>query len=106
MLVFLVNALLALNPVEASSAATANIRGYVVNRDHKTYLMNEQNQQLELAATNENVAADLEALETGDYVAGHGDLTSTRAAIDAIEFIGLRRLLGLWIDRDNQLMFN
>jgi len=107
-LVFLVNTLLALNTATAvaASGTPANIRGHIVVKDHKSYLMNEQKQLLELSATNETVAADLDALETGDYLAGNGEYGPTRVTIDAIEFIGLRRLLGLWIDRDNQLMFN
>lgn len=108
MLVLLINIAMSLNLAQANvpRANEVNIRGHVLIAKKQTYLATDDGKVLELIPRTEVVRTDLLSLAEGDFITGHGDLSPTRAVLDAIEFIGLKRLLGMWIDRDNKLVVN
>ncbi|HEX4923161.1 MAG TPA: hypothetical protein VFV50_03710 [Bdellovibrionales bacterium] len=112
MFLFLIHAALAFNFSDATAGVLAttakqnNIQGQVQFKDGEMRLVDAHQQARPLTAGNENVSADLDALEDGDFVVGQGDFVNDRIVLHAIEFIGLRRLLGRWLDRDNNLIFD
>jgi hypothetical protein len=104
MLLFLVQSLLAFGTDGA--LAEVNIRGHLLRQSGQTKIMTEDLQVYGLHAGTIDVADDLMGLESGDFLAGHGDLTDGVFVLEGVEFIGLRRILGRWLDQEDKVIFN
>lgn len=105
MFLFLIQTALALGLSDAA-AKESNVEGHVQIKDGQMLLVDAIQQARPLVAGNDTVDVDLQALEAGDFVVGQGEFTSQKVVLHAVEFIGLRRLLGRWLDRDNNLIFD
>jgi hypothetical protein len=106
MLVFLFQGLLALTSTQAVASDPVNLRGYISFRGEQPYVVDFAEQTYALYPLDSEVAADLRELEAGDYIEGRAMIGTSTAVVEAIEFIGLKRLLGKWVDKNKKIVMD
>ena len=87
----------------AMASASSALNGTVVRKGQQVYLQGSGTCDLLLATTrNQDATAALQKLSDGDHVTATGtvDEASCTAAIENIDYVGLRRLLGKWYSKE------
>jgi hypothetical protein len=106
MMLFLLQSALMLSGASAVAEIPNNITGHIHFRNGSRVLIAPDFQVYDITPANKDVAEDIGNLEPGDFLEGHGEIQEHRVVIEAVEFIGLRRLLGHWVDHSNKIQID
>jgi hypothetical protein len=78
-------------------ALAGSVGGFVaIDRDQYTYIDMQTNRRYTIRPVKSDTVESLKKLKNLDYFQGQGELQGNVLLLDTIDFVGLRRLLGLW----------
>ena len=87
-------------PIQAAS-----LNGFVtLVRDQYTYIDPQTNRRFTIKPTKVDTQESLKKLKNLDFFQGQGDFSGDDLLLDTIDFVGLRRLLGLWTADSSAIM--
>lgn len=79
------------------SALAETLNGYVAFQNGQTFFIDGKSQKVSPArAGTQSVQNSFQKLKNHDAISGQGKYINEVLVIDSIEFVGLRRLLGVW----------
>lgn len=84
------------------------VQGYVKHEQETVHLVDDKGRELyELKSRNYDVYNQLQKLESGDFLIATGtyDQKSDKMIVEAVDFVGLRKLLGYWKAADSIFNF-
>lgn len=79
-------------------SAADTFAGFINQKDNQIYLIQgEANLTFPLRSLNQTTSQNLSKLTQGDFMVGHGDLINNEIILSSIDFVGLKKLLGVWV---------
>jgi hypothetical protein len=89
------------------SAEVVVLSGFVSKKENGYVLVEEKtSKRYDLRALNSETIESLKHLKHYDYISGYGEVKDNQIVLlESIDYVGLRRLLGLWHSADNVLNF-
>ena len=92
--------------IQLSSIVFAdNLSGLINIENNKFFLLSENSTKLEVKPLNQTTSLNLQRLNTGDFLMGTGEILNGNIVLQSIDFVGLKKLLGLWSSPTSWLNF-
>lgn len=75
----------------------ASISGFILtDRDQFFFVPSDRNIKYQIKALTQGAIEGLKKLQSTDFVQGQGEFRDRELLLESIDFVGLRRLLGVW----------
>ncbi|MCE3010806.1 MAG: hypothetical protein LW875_09355 [Proteobacteria bacterium] len=90
-----------------SHGEIALLSGFVSKKENGYVLVEEKtSKRYDLRALNSETIENLKHLKHYDYISGYGEIKDNQVVLlESIDYVGLRRILGLWQSTENVLNF-
>lgn len=87
------------------SAQAAPVGGFlVVEKDQYSFVEIKSNRKTPIRPTKLATVEALKKLKNMDYFQGQGEFVNNELLLESVDFVGLRRLLGLWTADENSVL--
>lgn len=92
--------------VKAADIRAITLAGFLVKLSNGEFnLVSSEDKQIrEILPSNVDVVNQLNKLDDRDFIVGTGEVRSGKILLDSVDFVGLHRLLGVWMS--DSIMFN